>query len=329
MLNSVGFEVLVQPALYLTAFIAVLVALFRESGRNVLVDADGTVSKGRFTLKVGAKRRAGLTVLISALILPALVITPPGHRAAIYNLGGGVNPVERSEGLSLVIPYVQTARMVNVRTQVYQVEVYPQSKDLQEVTVPVAVNYSVNPDQAAELYQKVGLLYPQTIIAPAVAQLLTQEVGLFLAQDFAQSRAALAEAVHKALEARLAPYGVNVESVNVEDAIFDPQFIQAVKEKVIADQEAAEQERLVLAEEAKKQQVIRQAEGEAQRRLLTAEGEAAAIESVSSALGFTPTEYLRWVLLNTWNGSLPATLIGDAGEFSVLIAPDVQSPVVP
>ena len=324
-----SYEVLIQPAVYLAALVAVLFALFKGSARNPVPDGEGGFTKGRFTLKVGAKRKAGLTLLAAALVVPALVITPPGHRAAIYNLGGGVNPVERGEGLSLVIPYVQTARMVNVRTQVYSVEVYPQSKDLQEVTVPVAVNYSVNPDQAAELYQKVGLLYPQTIIAPAVAQLLTQEVGLFLAQDFAQSRAALAEAVHQALEARLAPYGVNVESVNVEDAIFDPQFIQAVKEKVIADQEAAEQERLVLAEEAKKQQVIRQAEGESQRRLLTAEGEAAAIESVSSALGLTPTEYLRWVMLSAWNGMLPSTLVGDAGEFGLLLAPDVQSPVAP
>ncbi len=310
-LSSFGYEVLIQPALYAASLIAILVALFKGAGRK----------KKRFRLRKGAGRRALLTLAVAAVIVPAIVVTPPGHRAAIFNLRGGVSDIERGEGVSLIIPYVQTARMVNTRTQVFtNDEVFAQSSDLQEITVHVAVNYHVDPDQAAELYQQVGLGYELTIIQPAVLQLVKQEVGLIKAADFAVNREPLARAVERELEAQLGPFGVVVEFVNIEDAVFDPDFISAVKDKVIADELADKERRLIEAEAAKKEQVILQAEAEEQKRLIEARGEKRAIEEVASALSFTNEEYLEWVRLLRWDGVLPATLLGsDAG--GLLIAP--------
>lgn len=313
MLTSFGFEVLVQPALYLAGAITVLVVLFKGSARPV-IEEDGATRKGRRVLASGSKKRALLTLAAAAVLLPALVITPPGHRAAIYNLGGGVSPTERQEGLSLVIPWVQSARMVSVRTQLYDVEVYPQTKDLQEVTVPVGVNYHVAPGQAAELYQAQGLDYQLKVIVPAVGQLVTQEVGQYLAIDFAQNRAQLAASVHTALVDRLEPYGIIVESVNVKDAIFDPNFITAVRDKIIADEEASEQRRLVEAERAKKAQAILQAEARAESAKIEGAGQRAAIEEVAASLGFTPAEYLEYLRLNRWDGVLPKTVVGGESE---------------
>ncbi len=307
-LDAFGFEVLIQPALYVFAVIAILYALLK--------------GKKGWKPEPGAWRRAGLTLLVAAVVLPAIVITPPGHRAAIFTLTAGVSDTERNEGLSLILPYAQTARMVNVRTQVYRNgEVFAQSSDLQEITVHVAVNYHVDPDQAAELYQDIGLGYEDTIVGPAVLQLTKQEVGLVLAVDFAQNREPLARAVEVALTAQLSPYGIVVEFVNIEDAVFDPDFIRAVKNKVIADEEAAREQRLIAAERAKKAQTILIAEAEEQRRLIEARGERQAIDEIAAALGFTADEYLEWLLIGQWSGNLPTTLIGDAGEFGVLLTP--------
>ncbi len=307
-LEAFGYEVLIQPALYVFAAVAVLVSLLK--------------GKQGWKIAEGGWKRAGITLAVAAVILPAIVITPPGHRAAIYTLQHGVSDVERGEGLSFVIPYAQTARMVNVRTQVYRNdEVFAQSSDLQEITVHVAVNYHVEPDQAAELYQDIGLGYEDTIVGPAVLQLTKQEVGLVLAVAFAQNREPLARAVERALVVQLAPYGIVVEFVNIEDAVFDPDFIRAVKNKVIADEEAAREQRLIAAERAKKAQTILIAEAEEQRRLIEARGERQAIDEIAAALGFSADEYLEWLLIGQWSGDLPTTLIGDAGEFGVLLTP--------
>jgi regulator of protease activity HflC (stomatin/prohibitin superfamily) len=325
MFDSYGFEILVQPALYLAAVISLFVILLRGSSRERSVTDEGVKARGPLRLAAGARRRTVIGFIAAALILPALVITPPGHRAAIYNLGGGVSPTERPEGLSFVLPWVQSARMVSVRTQVYEVEVYPQSLDLQEVTVPVAVNFHVDPSEAAELYQEVGLLYAQTVIAPAVLQLLTQEVGQFAAIDFAQNRAALAEAVHGALGERLTTYGIIVESVNVKDAVFAPAFIQSVEAKIIADQKASEALRLVQVAVAEAQAVRERAAGDRDAAIAKAEGERQAVEQVAAALGFTPAEYLEWVQLTKWDGKLPSTLLGDAGDFAIILDPPVAA----
>jgi regulator of protease activity HflC (stomatin/prohibitin superfamily) len=275
-------------------------------------------------LAVGAKRRALTGVIAAVVVLPALVITPPGHRAAIYNLGGGVSSQERVEGLSLVIPWIQSARMVNVRTQVYEAEILPQSLDLQEITVPIAVNYHVDPLLAAELYQDVGLAYEGTVIGPAVFQLVTQEVGQFIAEDFAKNRAALAGAVHRALEERLSTYGIVVEWVNVKDAIFAVGFRTAVEAKIVAEQKAAEAARLVQVAVAEAQAVRERADGDRDAAIAKAEGEKKSVELVAAALGFTPAEYLEWVRLNRWNGILPSTVVGS--EAGSLIF-DVGAPV--
>ena len=321
-LDAFGYEVLLQPALYVFALIAVLVTLLK--------------GKDGWKIAEGGWKRAGIALVVAVVILPAIVITPPGHRAAIYTLRGGVSDAERGEGLSFIWPYAQTARMVNVRTQVFKIPrvgcdpnnkldapcgVFAQSEDLQEITVHVAVNYHVDPTQAAEIYQDIGLGYEETIIEPAVLQLVKEEVGLILAGDFARNRGPLARAVEVALTTQLTPYGIIVEFVNIEDAVFDPDFIAAVKNKVIADEEAAREQRLIAAERAKKAQTILKAEGEEQRRLIEARGERQAIDEIASALGFTADEYLEWLLINAWSGLLPTTLIGDAGNFGVLLTP--------
>jgi regulator of protease activity HflC (stomatin/prohibitin superfamily) len=263
-------------------------------------------------------------VIAAVVILPALVITPPGHRAAIYSVSGGVSPIERSEGLSFVIPWAQSARMVNVRTAVYEAEILPQSLDLQEVTVPVAVNYHVDPLLAAELYQDVGLAYEATVVGPAVFQLVTQEVGLFIAEDFAKNRAALAGAVHKALTDRLLTYGIVVESVNVKDAVFAIGFRTAVEAKIIAEQKAAEAQRLVEVATAEAQAVRERADGDRDAAIAKAEGEKKSVELVAAALGFTPNEYLEYLRLQRWDGILPKTVVGS--EAGSLIF-DVGAPV--
>jgi regulator of protease activity HflC (stomatin/prohibitin superfamily) len=350
MLQSYGFEILVQPALYVAALIGVLVVLLKGSHRTGSI-VDGEHRKGRRVLAVGAKRRALTGVIAAVVILPALVITPPGHRAAIYSLGGGVSPVERGEGLSFVIPWAQSARMVNVRTQVYVYEAYTQTCadptvdlevdpevdvgagvpdppasgcDLQEVTLPVAINYSVDPDMAAEVYRDIGLNYASVAIDPIVFQATTQATGELTASEIVSRRSAFALSIRQILAEHLGPRGIVVETVSIKDAIFDPAFIQSVKDKIIADQKAAEAARLVQVAVAEAQAVRERADGDRDAAIAKAEGEKKSVELVAAALGFTPNEYLEYLRLQRWDGILPKTVVGS--EAGSLIF-DVGTPV--
>ena len=256
------------------------------------------------------------TIGAAFLIVPAFGVVPAGHRGVVYDWAGGVDRSERGEGVTLLVPWIQHLTKMSVRTQkVYSDKVFAQSKDLQEITVVASVNYHVAPDMAADLYQKVGLQYPATVIQPALFQRTKAAIGQIRAEDFALSRSGLAETIQAGLTQQLSPYGIEVEFINIEDAIFDPAFVKAVKDKVIAEQKAAEQVRLIAAEAAIKQQTIIQAQARA--RSVQIEAKAQAKANILLAHSLT-AELLRWRWIVTWNGNLPSTLVA-GGKAALLL----------
>lgn len=302
------YEQLIQPALWaLTIGVAITCLALGIRARR-MQEAARTRVRSWFL-------RATIAGLAAAVFVPAIGVVPAGHRGVVYSWGGGVSPNERGEGVTLLVPWVQHLRYLSVRTQkVYSEEIFSQSSDLQEITVVASANFHVQPESAAELYQEVGTRYVETVIQPALFQRTKAAVGQVKAEDFALSRADLAVTVETELTQQLAVHGIVVEFVNIEDAIFDPAFVQAVKEKVIAEQEAAEQERLIVAEAAKKQQAIIQAEGRARSVLVEAGAQADANDLLAASLS---TDLLRWRWITTWDGVLPTTLLG--GEDATLL----------
>lgn len=318
----------IQPILWVVSAIAGLTfAVWALRARSRALK--GTGPSGTSGAAAGRAIRTPLLLLagvgvFAALIVPSLGFVPPGHRGAVYEWSGGVSPSERSEGITFLVPWVQRMTLVSVRTQkVFSSKVFAQSLDLQEITVVASVNYHVDPARAAELYQSVGPEYRQTVIQPALFQRTKTAIGLVRAEDFASNRAPLAEEIQRELAAQLKVYGIIVEFVNIEDAIFDPAFVTAVKEKVIAEQEAKEQENLVAAKEAIKQQTIIEAEAEAKAIRIKATAQAKANRAIGRSL--TPA-MLRWQWLVTWNGALPSTLVGGAADATLLLSPDPYAP---
>ena len=243
----------------------------------------------------------------ASLIMPAIGIVPPGHRGVVYRLNGVIDQAVRGEGVTFLVPWIQHLTNVSVRTQkVYSAKIFSQSKDLQEITVVASVNFHVQPDMAARIYQGIGRNYVTTVIQPALFQRTKAAVGQVRAIDFASQRDKLATTIQDQLIEQLAHYGIIIEFVNIEDAIFDPNFVKAVKNKVIAVQKAAEQYRLIAAAAAVKQQTIIKAQATARSILIEATAQAKA--NVKIARSVTPS-LLRWKWLVAWNGSVPSTLV--------------------
>jgi len=210
--------------------------------------------------------------------------------------------------------------MVNVREQKYEnLEVYAQTSDLLEVTVQIGVNYFIQPDQAAELFRDVGKNYELAIIEPAVLDISKRQIGLVEAIDFPGKRQAIATAITTDLATRLGQRGIAVTYVAIQDNIFDKAFVAAVLAKEIADEQAAQSLREVAIATNQAESVRRQASGAADALVFEGDGKASAIAAVSDALGFTAGEYLSWLQLNQWDGVLPDTLVGDVGDYEILL----------
>ena len=311
-----NYEVIILPALYVASALAILVTLIRGVKR----EATGVADDGLQTYRWGYSSRnlviAGIILGVTAIVIPALVVTPPGHRGVIYSMWGGVSNDERPEGLSLVVPYAQTPHQVNVRTQKIEIEAFAQSLDLQEITVKASINYHINPSLAAEVFTQLGPKYAETVIAPAALQRIDAEVGLIAAIDFAAARNTLASNVVAALDDQLGAYGIIIEYVNIEDALFQEPFIAAVQRKVIALEDAETELRNV--ERAKNQaaQVVAEAVGTATAIERVATAQANANDAINASL---TTDVLLWQRLLSWDGVLPTTLLGGDDALGALI----------
>ena len=262
-------------------------------------------------------KRAGVLLGVSLTLAATLAYVPAGHRGVIMDAGGGVNMDELGEGANLVVPIWQRVHNMNVRTQLFNYESFVQTKDLQEVTLPIAVNYHIEPAASAQVFQEVGFDYERLVLDPAAFQASTQATGQILAEDIAFSRAQLALDMQDIMAVKLAPLGIVVERVAIKDAVFDGDFIAAIKAKVIADQKAEESLRLVDVAENEAEQVRRTASGTADALARIGEGERDALIAVASALGFTPEEYLLWLRLGACDGRLPATVLSEGSDVIV------------
>lgn len=339
---SLGYQVLIQPAVLLIALAYAAYQLAKGFTKEDAVVDDVTVQVTRW--RGGPRlKRATLAVGLAVVFVLSTVVVPFGHRGVVWTTNG-VDFEERPPGLSFIIPVFQSDLILDVRQQrletIYgpdagdnagKANAFVQSSDLQEITVRASLLYRVIPDQAAEVVDDLGSEAEiRNIVQPiffdgikeASGQCLPDEQGICqrTALSFATQLSSIAEGIEDIIEPQLTRRGLEVLQVTVEDAVFDPAFIQSVKNKVIADQKAAEQERLVVAARHEAEQVQATADGEAYKQAKEAEGQAAAIASVADALGFTPGEYLSWLQLTRWDGVLPSTLIGDGGgQFGVLL----------
>jgi regulator of protease activity HflC (stomatin/prohibitin superfamily) len=262
-------------------------------------------------------KRAGVLLVIGVTLAAAFPVVPAGHRGVVFGLNQGVMQEELDEGLNTVIPYWQRVHNMNVRIQLFEYESFVQTKDLQEVTLPIAINYHVIPSASPAVFQRVGFDYERIILDPAAFQASTQAAGRILAEDIAFSRAKLAFDIQTIMSNKLFPQGIVIQRVAIKDAVFDKDFIAAIKAKVIATQKAEESLRLVEVAKNEADQVRAEASGNADALVFMGQGEGSAIIFVAEALGFSPEEYLLWLRLGVWDGQLPDTVLSEGSDVIV------------
>lgn len=238
-------------------------------------------------------------VLVAALLYLSIALVPAGHVGVVFGQASGVQEQELPEGLSFLVPLWQRKYNVDVRTQVFTYESFVQTKDLQEITLPVAINYHIDPARAAEVYQNVGPAseIQAKLIEPAAFQASTQAMGQVNAEDVAQQRAQLALSITDIIAGRLDAHGIIVEFVAVKDAVMDSAFIAAIQAKVIAEQNQQTALNNVEVARAEAEQARRRAEG---------------IADANTTIEATLTEgILDYLWITKWNGITPATVVGD------------------
>lgn len=259
-----------------------------------------------------------LLVLVIIIVSLSFVTIPEGYIGLRYQFGKIVD-VNTDAGLHFKVPFVETVTLVDIREQVLPLTTTAYTSDTQTVeAVELKVNYVVSKSSAAEIQRTVGIAnVADKLILPRANAILKNEIGHYRAENLIQSRNAVQEQVEKLLSDELSAYGVQIISLSIVNIDFDDSFEEAVRAKVVAEQDALKAQNKTKEKEEQAKQTVIEAQAQADSNKLIADSEAYAIRAVQEALAQNP-QYIEWEKIKKWDGKLPQAMGNEINPFFAL-----------
>jgi prohibitin 2 len=272
-----------------------------------------------------ARRFTGvITVLAVIAVIGVVVATsvfvrvPSGYRGVLMTFGKVEDKVLQ-EGLNYKVPFTQTVVLMNVQIQKAESTESTATKDLQEVSTTVAVNYRLNPGRVNEIYKDLREDYVSRVIKPNIEESLKATTAEYRAEELVTKRAVVKSTFDDILVERLSVFNIDVISVSLTDFQFSTSFAAAIESKVIAEQEALqakntleqiryEAQQQIIQAEAAKNATIARAEGDAFAQIIQANATAKSIKLITEQM---TAEYSQYLWLQQWDGQLPVVYSGD------------------
>ena len=249
-------------------------------------------------------------LLIVAISIASITIVPAGHKGVTLNMGAVTGAV-MNEGINFKIPFVQNAEIIDVRVKKYESKDNSSaSKDLQTIKSSIAVNYRVNQDHVADLYQKIGMSYESTVINPAISECIKSVTSRYTAEELITKRTEVSEEMKKFLQKKLSEKYILVDSFNIINFDFTDAFNTAIEEKQIAEQNALKAKYDLERIKTEAEQAVTKAKGEAEAMKLKN-------EQISQSI-----IYLEFI--DKWDGKMP-TYYGSDNLFLGLDMNNIQS----
>jgi regulator of protease activity HflC (stomatin/prohibitin superfamily) len=247
--------------------------------------------------KMPSLQKYGSIILIIALLLlmvvwSSFVSVGPGDRGVLMTFGS-VDQTVLMPGLHAKIPFAQTVKHMNVQIQKSQTQETAASRDLQNVSTEVAVNWAINPADAAWVYEHLGGegQLTEKVITPVVSNAVKAVAAHYDAEELVEKRDEVRDAIQKQIVAGLNQYKVQVQGVNITNFQFSPDYAKAIEAKQVAQQRAQQATYDLARIKVQAQQEVAQAQGQSQAQKL-----------LQSTL--TP-EIIRLRAVKKWNGVLP------------------------
>lgn len=246
---------------------------------------DGLISNKRFMW--------GLAIAIALLITLLTGVRMVGTgEVGVVTQYGKVTGRELDEGISLVLPWgLNSVTIYDIKVQKETVTSTAASKDLQDVSSEIVLNYNLERGSVSRIHQTIGANYIDKIISPAINEVFKAASAEYTASELITERSKLKTQAQSILSERLAEHGINVSQLSIVDFKFSETFSKAIEDKQVAQQNA---------ERAKFNLEAARTDAEAQR---------AQSETLTE-------EYLQKQAIEKWDGQLP-TYMGSGTVFNI------------
>lgn len=257
-----------------------------------------------------------LAVVLALALVLSITRIPTGHTGVVSSFGR-IESQTLDEGVHFKAPWKRVIKMDN-RIQKESIELSCFSSDIQETNLKYTVNYQINKQNASEIYKSIGKKYFDTVVSPAVSEIVKIVVARYTAEDLISNRNELAVSIEKELAEKLNEFNVVLVSAAIEDMDFTDAYTSAVEAKQVAAQNklkaATEAEQKVIEAKANADVAREKAQGEADAIKIKADAEAEANKKLADSL---TDRVLKNKFYEKWNGELPIV----SGDGSAVVIP--------
>jgi len=201
-------------------------------------------------------------------------VVRPGEAAVLFNRFSGLRDGVYTEGLRFRIPGVEDPKYYNIRLLPRELTTTTGTKDMQKVNIRLRVLYRPEAEKLPEIYRTYGQDYDERILPSVSNEALKAVIAEYKAEELIQRRSDVSQRLQTIMRNRIKDFNVVLEDISLVDLQFTKEFMTAVEQKQVAEQEAERFKFVVQENEQKKKATI-----------IRAEGESTAAKMISDAMG--------------------------------------------
>lgn len=195
-----------------------------------VIDVGGGIVRKFLVFIVG-----GLLFII--LLFNSVVRVSTGH-VAVLTLFGRVTDEALPEGIHLINP-LKSANEMSVRTQEVKESASVPSSEGLVINMDTSLIYHLNPEKAAQVYQKLGPRYVDVVVEPNLRSAIREATASHTANAlYTGERELVAKQIIDQLTTQLGARGIMVESVLLRDIQLPVTLKASIEAKQQAEQEA-------------------------------------------------------------------------------------------
>ncbi len=251
--------------------------------------------------------KIGIVTFLVCLIFQQCAIIRPGEIGIKQTLGR-IKGNELKQGVNFYNPFSSKIIRINVRiVESFNTLPLPTKEGL-SVNTEISLLYHVKPESANDVYLKLGPNYEEVMVLSNFRATAREISARYYAKElYATERNKVEKAIAEELGLHISKYGFVVDAVLLKDIILPPQMVQAIQEKVNAEQAALKMEFVIDLQKK-----------EAERKIIEAEGIKKAQEIINSSLSDKLLQYNHIEMLKSLSSSPNAKIIMTDGKMPML-----------
>ena len=250
----------------------------------------------------------GIIIFIILVIVAFNSITTvPTGFVGVKTRFGKVQQDVIQEGLNLKVPFIEKIVKIDCKTKKVETTAAGSTKDMQNVSTSIAVNYNVNKETANNLYREIGMDFENIIIAPAIQEAIKSTLAQYTAEELITKRSVVSNEIQNILIDKIQEKGFVITEFNLVNIDFSEEYDKAIETKAVRQQEVETAKAELEKQKIQNEKEISEAQKDAQVMALQNS------QITENTLRLKELENEK-AMIDKWNGTLPSTMLSNGAN---------------